>query len=381
MSSEAIARVIDYDLTDGIEVLSRCFTPATCGQGEDLESLAFVPPEEYNMPPSVTDPDVVAILKQFEHPYMGGPKGRQVAYNVLGDDSESDQLTAFFMNWGRHRDEVMAREVAGIMRRNPGMRLLVSDHPNTGRSDALPEAAAHEVADSGRHAAFAEIVLGGLKSVFDDYVPTIRGRSQGGLVGLEVAAQLNKPVKAMSVFDSPGSRELRVGDKSKIETLENIARLRGMARFFLKNEALHVRAYADAPCFDTETARLRKEGTTRWEAARAAAEMIRERRFMAQCIWLPLSMAKGKINEAIEAAMANVQDTMTFISPLHSELNNPTDVEAIFEDIVDRTEPARLPRIVRQFVINGTHAFGTSTPDALTTVENYGLYGTAVHEH
>lgn len=371
MTEQALANVIDYDLTDGVEILSRCFTPDTCGQEDELEPFAFVPPEQYNTPPTATDPDVVTIRELFANPYKGGPRGRQVAYSILGDESESDEITVLFMNWGRCRDESMIREIAGILRMNPGMRLLVSDHPNTGQSDPLPRAASKEVARSGRHTAFAEVVLGGLASAFKDYVPTIRARSEGGLVGLEVTAQLEQPVKAISIFDSPGSRELRVGEKSNIASLEAIALLRGMGRYFLGGEADHARAYASVPGFDPEAARMRSEGISHAEVAKSVARLILEKRFMTQIIRLPLSMARGKLGEAIGDAMPNVTDNITFISPIYSELNRPGDVKAVFDKVVAETDPSDLPGVVRQLIINGTHAFGTSTPDALTVVENH----------
>ncbi|HTE58333.1 MAG TPA: hypothetical protein VK694_06320 [Verrucomicrobiae bacterium] len=374
MTEQALTNVIDYDLTDGVEILSRCFTPDTCGQVEELEPFAFVPPEQYDSPPTATDPDVVAIRELFEKPYKGGPKGRQVAYSILGDDSDSGEITALFMNWGRCRDESMIREIAGILRMSPGMRLLVSDHPNTGESDPLPRAVSKEVARSGRHTAFAEVVLGGLASAFEDYVLTIRARSEGGLVGLEVAAQLERPVKAISVFDSPGSRELRVGEKSNIAALETIALLRGMRHYFLDGEAKHALAYASVPGFDPEAARIRSEGISHAEVARSVARLILEKRFMTQVIRLPLSMARGKLGEAIGDAMPNVTGNMTFISPIYSELNRPGDVKTVFEEVVKEADPSELPGVVRQLIINGTHAFGTSTPDALTVVENHALH-------
>lgn len=375
MSKTALSGELDYDLRWGVEVLSHCFTPETCGDWQEPQHSTFIPPEAYATPPQPIDPDVMAIRKTLlDSPfYMGGPKGQRIGFSVLGEDAPTDEATAFFFHWRGCRNEGAVLETASIMRRNPGMRLVIADPPGCGLSDPLPRPAIREVARSGRHTIVAEAVLAGIESPLRDFQVSMRGRSEGGLVALEAAALYPEPVKAVSVLDSPGSRSLGIGEESRIAAIHAVRLLRGMHEYFFTREGRHSVAYAKLPGLDPAAAAERAALLTNKEIARQAVELIRARQLLAQIVYLPLSMARGKLGEAVEAALPNVTDNLTYVSPVFSELNHPRDVRDMLARAVGQTGPGKTPKVVRQLLVNGTHAFGTSTPTAIAEVEEHAI--------
>jgi pimeloyl-ACP methyl ester carboxylesterase len=351
------ASPIQYDLTQGIYLNRLRFDDG--GVVEIKNVPEFVSPAVFPSFTSSDDRILEQTTSEINHGYMGGKKAfQQVHYVVLNQKAETDNITVLGMNWGAYtRNDHAKRELAYLVRENPDKRFLVYDNPHMGLSENMPRETAIDIAKSGRFTKMAGHILKGIGSALDDYEQVdFAGRSQGGLVVLEMAAQHDKtPIGTVLVHDAPGSRQMTPSE---------------LYDRFVRKEGAHAAAYVEAASLDMTGVEHQRQTNSMKSLARSVARLTLRGGLLTQFVQLPTGFMQGKLQESIAAALPNVKEKLCYISPAYSELNRPEDVFMALAWAVHDAEPSCE---VEQVIYNGTHAFAQGTPAAAVALEKQAL--------
>ncbi|MGH7195757.1 MAG: alpha/beta fold hydrolase [Candidatus Saccharimonadales bacterium] len=292
------------------------------------------------------------VAMAFESSAFGGKPGQRLHYALINDEADSSGLTLINLHWGGrfHNNPEVCDTMAELVATNPDKRFLVYDNPGSGLSDPLPKALSRELSQTGRFDDYAAIVMDGLGKVLQNYDELdVLGRSQGGLVATELAAQIDH-IESLVVFDPPGTP----------------TRVLSFLRAYMFRERLHARKYSEHISGMTG-AEYVDDTTWRSIFKEYKAEIVNgslKTRYQQ-----PIGLAKGQYSQALKVALPHISGAYVFLSPSGSELNDLAVTRSTIAQAV--TGAGRLPRLVDQLVFSGSHAFGYGNPRAVPALESY----------
>jgi pimeloyl-ACP methyl ester carboxylesterase len=269
-------------------------------------------------------------------------------WRLLRSEKETSTLNVILMGWAGDNDNPITQDGFRYhAAQNPHADIIHVNNPAHGDSSHLPLVDALKIARTGHFAPQGELLAEMIGEAAKDYDDVnIAGHSYGARQAMALAAELDRPVNSLHLFDPPGSRKLG---------------LAGLTKAFLSLEGNHAGQYnLHAP--DQVAAEIQRRGDS--TAGQDIQKLIRRGGFVEQFALQTLAMSHAGLEHDLALAARNVRNTIKFTSPALSELNYVDDVSAIINRI------ATVSRSIQHDVIQDhTHSMIASNPSVLAYIQ------------